>query len=451
MEKSSLKAWLDTWLASAGKFAETLLSRFDEKDVEGALAESDPESRQALLREVAVRVSMGDPLAAVGLIQSHLLRHPSDTHTLLQLGRLKVELGQIDSAIEILRRVIQNPYEGGTALRETAADDLSQLLLQECRNLRNTTQEKLAVGDFEGALPLSEKQLDLTGALLSVSDSTIPERILVPVVVTYNHAAATHAFSLWCSGRASLAEAVISAPPSRFDIPAGVLPTSLETERREMLAEMISNFGQQLFLRGKWLEAAHAFNFARTRGYEVVGEDSSRLANELLAREAMCQYNRRNYHRAYDLLSELIRRSPADEVRGIRILRRTAHQAKVLDECCKLYEKAAGAFEAEDWVTAIARYREVANFLEYREHADLRNLAAECYYNAAMAYCNSRRFDEGRRMLEYVRLAYPEHEPGKVAERLRQVENLARGFRHPLPGNGGERPASSDTNARAIR
>jgi tetratricopeptide (TPR) repeat protein len=301
--------------------------------------------------------------------------------------------------------------------------------MRECARIRSQVAERFAANDHQGALDACSRQIELSAALLRLLDRVEDEILWRATVVTYNHAVASEAFGLWCCGRPAIAEEVIESAATRHALPADVFPARAEADRREMVAEMVAEHGWELFARGKWREASCAFQFARIQGYERVDGPNNRNAVELLAREAICAFNDRNFPRAYELFTAVICRFPGEDVRGIRILREKAHQAKVLGDSARLYEKAAHAFKVEDWVGSAVRYRDAADFIEYREHPELLDLAAECYYNAAMAMCNCRRFREARRILRYVQRAYPNHEPNRVAERLRQVDRLVR--EHP--------------------
>lgn len=78
---------------------------------------------------------------------------------------------------------------------------------------------------------------------------------------------------------------------------------------------------------------------------------------------------------------------------------------------------ASEAFNEKNWQLASEKYLQEADFYG-RYRPDIPDLAAEAFYNAAMAYWNNEYFSKAKKYLSMIKEKYPSYLPEKIAEKL---------------------------------
>jgi len=387
------------------------------------------------VREACIRHRIGDTRGAISSLHAYLLEHPGDGRALLTLAGLRRESGEVELAMRIYREILERPSSGEPdPHRAPCQEALFQLVMRECRRLRATAHESLLVQDDLSALQASERQIRLTLDFLRVLPAGEEPRAAIPVAVTYNHAVATKAFLLWRCGRTAFAEKEILSPASDEEVPRLGGKEWFSNDRWAMYLEIVFEHARSLFTRGNWRDASFAFLYARTKRLEVLRRGIDRDSAPYVVEEAVSEYNQKNYARAHELLTRLLRAAPDYRPDEVRAYRRKAHLGKAYQACSRTCAQAAEAFRAERYDEAARAYFEAANHLESQEGSEFRHVAAECYFNAAMARGNQGSIREAYRLLDYLVRAYPEYEPHRVGARLRRLRRLIEGA--AAPGTG---------------
>ncbi len=399
-----------------------LSSPLGRKRSERRKTSSNGSAPSAVVHDADLRFRLGDPDGAMSRLRHHVDRNPTDTHALLELARMQESGGEIDRALSIYRSIVREGATHAEPARSKGRSALFDLVMRECRRLKAYGDESIAVADSLTAIQSLERQIHLTIELMRTLEGPLEERLLVPISVTYNHAIASKAFLLWQSGRTAFAEAELDSPASDNDVPTGISTHWFPRDRWEMFSDLVAEHARGLQAREQWRDAAFAFVYARSLRRDKLHREIDETTVALLFDEAICELNDRAFQRAYEILIRLARHFPTFRRDDVLAMRERAHRGQVFEICAKIVQQATSAFHDGDWATAATRYCEAAESIEAREGSDFVCLAAECYFNAAMAHWNAGRVGEARRLLDYLRRMYPTFETERVQAQMAKAE-----------------------------